>query len=102
MSYNKSLICCLLVTAGPYAHGMSQLEAELQNIRQIPFGYVASCQDGHLKIEGPKSATYWIRSAEVCANQPNEFQFCIAGASGEDPKSGRQIPNCAELKVEVI
>lgn len=102
MELNKSLICGALLVVGSHALGMSQLETELQNIRQIPFGYVASCQDGDLKIEGPRSARYWIRSAEVCANQPNQFQFCIAGATGEDPKSGRQIPNCSDLKVEVI
>ena len=102
MRFDKSLIFLACGTFAFQVHGTSPLEAELQNLREIPIGYVAICHDGHLRIEGPNSATFWIRHAEVCAQQPKNFQFCIAGASGEDPITGLTIPNCYTLKSEVI
>lgn len=104
MRYDKSLIFFTSVALALPGYGISQLEQELQNLRELPFGYVANCQDGDLRIEGPNSATFWIRKAEVCALQTpaEESPFCIAGAPGEDVATGRKIPDCYTLKTEVI
>ncbi len=54
------------------AIGQSRFDAELQNLRALPFGYTSWCEDGNLVFKSHSSARFRITEAGLCVGNTNE------------------------------
>lgn len=57
-----------------------KLQAELDNIRALPFGFAAVCEQQDLKIRAAQSATFVIRNSLLCEQRRNVLGLAVEDA----------------------
>lgn len=83
----------------------STLLAEIANIRSLPPGYVAVCENRDLKLRSASSSTFVIRRSRLCAfwiahgefSEFTEFTVCSNDPEHKDPAGRQMNPECVEL-----
>ena len=91
-------VSVFLAIADLHAAGRSSIDAELQNLRSLPLGYRAWCENGDLLFKSPVSARFRVGKAALCAGKPNGYVVCTSDAAGARPEGRKNIPLCSEIE----
>ena len=86
----------VLLGAGAVA-GQSRFDAELQNLRALPFGYTSWCESGNLVFKSPSSARFRISKAALCVGKPDGYVICSSGAGPRTRSGGSPVPACSDV-----
>lgn len=86
----------VILVAG-VAQGQSRFDAELQNLRALPFGYTSWCEAGHLFFKSPSSARFRVSNAAICIGKPDGFVICSATPPRSAKPGARPAPACSEI-----
>lgn len=86
----------VLLAAGA-ATGQSRFDAELQNLRALPFGYKSWCENGNLVFKSPSSARFRISKAALCIGKPDGYLVCSPGTEPRTRSGGAPVPLCADV-----
>jgi len=106
---NVSLL--LLFTAiSAFAQEPRNADTELDNVRALPFGFHAQCEDGDLKIRKKGSATFVVRNSLSCSRirlqiaerYQNDFTLCSNDPTHVSSPPDRKVVRCVELKIDDV
>ena len=87
----------IVVLVAGAAHGQSRFDAELQNLRALPFGYTSWCEAGNLFFKSPSSARFRIAKAALCVGKPDGFVICSATPSPTAKPGAKPVPACSDI-----
>lgn len=79
------------------APGQSRFDAELQNLRALPFGYTSWCEAGNLFFKSPSSARFRIANAALCIGKPDGYIICSATPAPPAKPGATPVPTCADI-----
>lgn len=95
-----SLLLSAIISVPAMAADAS-LEVELSNVRALPFGFTALCEEADLKFKSDASATFIIRDSKLCSATaatllPEQRQWFILCSN--DPKRSDMAGHPATIK----
>lgn len=96
----QSLLFFFICSTPAFAADAS-LEVELSNVRALPFGFTALCEEADLKFKSDASATFVIRDSKLCSAtaatlQPERRKWFILCSN--DPKRSDMVGHPATIK----
>ncbi len=102
------LLVVATVNTLPSAFATQAYDTELSNVRALPFGFHAVCEQTTLKFRSSSSASFVIRNSVLCQLRAAElpiaerdlFTLCSNDPHQSIDKNNRAIPKCAELSIE--
>ncbi len=103
-------ILLLVIAESLVAQEPRDADAELQNIRALPYGFHVQCEDGDLKFRKKGSATFLVRNSLTCLRTRmqvaekyrNEFTLCSNDPTHENIPPDRKVVKCANLAIDDV
>ena len=88
----------LVMLSGFQARAESRIDLEIKNLRDLPFGYRAWCEDKNLLFKSPTSARFRISKAALCAGKPDGYLVCMSDDGPALGTDGKRRSLCSELE----